>query len=139
MEKQLEFVNTLLATGGAVYTICVFALSFLFPQKKYSILIAGFGIAFVTVLTLLLIDYFRNKVKHLYDLRDRVLKLEDSIKIDSRFRKIEEKLIKQDIEVSLMKSHKLFSKRANVTVYLILLAVILVALYVTFVMYLRSS
>lgn len=143
--KKLDFFNNIFGFFGILYTILIFAITFLFKENSQKIMVIAVPVfllvAIMVVLTLIVIDYFKRRFSELQQLNERMKKLEEVLALDARFRSIEESLIRQEHQlVSMQKNNAslMLGRKGNASFLYVLLAILLLALLVWLVLVLRT-
>ena len=144
-DKKLDLVNNIVGLFGVLYTAIVIVITFIFKENSQKILIIAIPVFLllgaILVVTFILIDYFKRRFAEIIYLHERIKKLEETQALDVRLRKIEEKLIKQQYLLNIMSKNNNFSffnKKGNAVFLYILLAILLLALLVWYVYFLRT-
>ena len=144
-DKKLDLVNNIVGLFGIIYTTIVVIITFIFKENSQKILAIAIPVFIllgaILVVTFILIDYFKRRFAEIIYLHERIKKLEETQALDVRLRKIEEKLIKQQYLLNIMSKNNNFSffnKKGNAVFLYILLAILLLALLVWYVYFLRT-
>ena len=143
-DKKLDLVNNIVGLFGIIYTTIVVIITFIFKENSQKILAIAIPVFIllgaILVVTFILIDYFKRRFAEIVYLHERLKKLEEVQALDVRLRKIEEKLIKQQYLLNNMSKNNfsLFNKKGNTVFLYILLAILLLALLVWYVYFLRT-
>jgi len=130
---KLNFTSNVLGIMSVLYMGFVAIITFFFKNISSDILKTTIPIfliiALIALATIVAIDYFKERFLEVESTMKRVKKLEDNQRFDSRFRKIEEKLISVEHKTTRMFSNK----KGNMTFNMVLLAIVLIALIAWFV------
>ena len=144
-DKKLGLVNNLVGLFGVLYTAIVVVITFIFKEHSQKILSVVTPVLILLgvllVITFILIDYFKRRFAEIVYLHERIKKLEEVQALDTRLRKIEEKLIKQQYLLNSMSKHTTFSflnKKGNTAFLYTMLVLLLLALLVWLVFFLRT-
>ena len=132
-ETKLSFINNLLGIMSILYIGFVGIMTFFFKEKSPDVLRTALPmfliIAVVGLASVIVADYVKRKFSELESTTKRVSQLEEKQHLDTRLRKIEEKLISLNNKYGFMSNNK----KGNITLYYILLVIVLLALIAWFV------
>ncbi len=144
-DKKLDLVSNVLGLFGVLYTMVVVVITFIFKENSQKILVVAIPmfllLGVITLITFILIDYFKRRFAEIIYLHERLKKLEEVQALDVRFRKIEEKLIKQQYILNSMSKNNnslFFNKKGNTVFLFTLLVIFLIAILVWLVFVLRT-